>query len=248
MKVLVACFVYNERKYLPPMIDWYTGQGCDMLILDNMSDDGTWEYLIDDCKCKGDSYLAISRISTDGAFDLRVLQAELCRKIAFLQPDWVVYVGADFYFIFDAPLPKLIQGVDCEGYNQIAVRHYTVFNTGEERGLPLQNYYFWAGIDHDLVMISKYEEGFKIEADQIHLLNPKVKKVEGISLNYGQCKPAEEREITFQRRQLAWERGMTRGWGFHYLENKQRGWIHDRKNLVYLPETSDWKWIQKIIV
>ena len=40
-------FVYNELKYLPHVVDYYKKNGCGVYIIDNYSNDGTYEWLIE---------------------------------------------------------------------------------------------------------------------------------------------------------------------------------------------------------
>jgi glycosyltransferase involved in cell wall biosynthesis len=241
MKISVCLFVYNERKYLPAFLDYYRRQGCDFIIIDNMSNDGTYEYLVKE-------KVNVSRLDTGGAFQLRLLQDALMKEIAKVKPDWVVYTGADLYYSFVKSIRETIMELHIAGYNQMKVQLASAMNTGEKMKKTLQNTYFYGIIQKDLIMISKYTDGFYIVADSIQLKAPKVRKVEGLVINYGACKPIREQRIKLQRRQKAWDEGMHKGWGTHYIEHEKRKWIWRKDELVYFPNTEIWKYIQKIMV
>ncbi len=236
-KIIVALFVYNELRYLPYFIDYYQKQGCELLFLDNISTDGTYEYLVE----RG---MNVHCLDTNDSFDLRLLQRELGRLIAKENPDWVVYAGADLYYSFDRTIRETIE--DAGMFNQFRVQCILAYNTGEEPGLPLNKTYLYGTQWHNLVMISKYDKGFSLAADGILLSNSRIKNVEGIVINYGGCKPAEEREETYQRRAKAWHNGLNPSLGSHYRRERKRNWLRDKEELLYLPNTPYWKYIEKI--
>jgi glycosyltransferase involved in cell wall biosynthesis len=241
MKIAVALFVYNEKPYLANFIRYYRSQGCSIIAIDNYSNDGTYELLIK-------NRIPVTRKNTNQSFQLRTLQDALMAKIAAEKPDWVVYTGADLYYSFDKPIKDVIMEAEKEGYNQIAVRCLSAMNTGEKFHKSLQNTYHYGILQKDLIMISKYTKGFYIIADSIQLEKPKVKKVPGIVINYGACKPLKDQIEKLKRRQKAWDEGMHKGWGTHYLAHKERKWIWTKKELTYFPTTPEWKYIQKIML
>jgi len=241
MRILVTAFAYNEMKYIPEMVNYYRNQGCDLLILDNYSTDGTFEWL-------QKNGIKTRQINTNESFHLGILQTELLKDIKKESPDWVVYTGIDFYYIFDKTIRETILDASMLGHNIIEVRHCTAYNTGEERGLPLQNYFFHIARNRNLQLIAKYDQGFNIFADDIKLKFPNVFKPDGFSINYGCCKSAKEREETFARRKKAWDSGMTKGWGTHYLVGKEKNWIWEKEELIDIRKTDDWKYIQKILL
>jgi hypothetical protein len=206
-----------------------------------MSNDGTYEYLLKE-------KITVSRLNTKESFQLRLLQDRLMVEIARKKPDWVVYTGADLYYSFDNSIRKTIETADAEGFNQIGVKCVSAMNTGEKLMFSLQNSFHYGIIQKELVMISKYVPGFHIIADSIKIPNPKVKSVSGIVINYGACKPLGEQKIKLKRRQKAWDEGMHKGWGTHYIEHKKRQWIWRKEELVHFPDTEIWKYIQKIMV
>jgi hypothetical protein len=119
-------------------------------------------------------------------------------------------------------------------------------NTGEKADTNLAKTYFYGIIQKDLTMISRYMPGFFIIADELKISKPIVKNVPGVVVNYGACKPIEEQKVKLARRQKAWDEGMHKGWGVHYLQHKERQWIWTKGELKYFPDTELWKYIKKI--
>jgi len=237
-EILVVAFAFNEIKYIASMIRYYRRQGCDLFILDNYSDDGTYEWLV-----KND--INTRRFDTDGAFHLNNLQAELLKEIEIINPDWVVYTGIDIRYFFEKTIRKTIEKADREGYNMISVDYFNMFNTGEKRRVLLKDNYFYAAQGERLYMIAKYTDGFSFEADSIQISYPRIFNAEGMLINYGACKPKEERDITYARRKKAWDQGLYRGYGSHYEGGSNKNWIWDKSELIDIRTTEYYKYIKK---
>jgi len=237
-KILVVAFAFNEIKYISSMVRYYRRQGCDLFILDNYSDDGTYEWLIK-------NKIKTRRFDTDGAFHLEKLQKELLKEIVIINPDWVVYSGIDIRYFFAETIRKTIEKADREGYNMISIDYFNMFNTGEKRRVLLKDNYFYGTQMERLYMIAKYTDGFSFEADSIQIPEPKIYDAEGVLINYGACKPKEEREVTYARRRKAWEQGMYDGWGTHYKGGSDKGWIWEKSELTDIRTTEYYKYIKK---
>ena len=242
MKIFACLFVYNERPYLPEFIEYYRSQGCDFVFVDNMSTDGTYEYLLK-------QRMRVVRFDTNGMFELPMLQKALIQEIHKVKPDWFIYTAADMYFIFDEPIKEMIWHADKQNYNYLLLKVLEVVNTGEKFALPMQNHFFY-GVPQAKVryMVAKYHPDFKIVADAISLPDQRPKMVNGVIVNYGACKPKEQSIEKLKRRRKAWENGMHKVWGGHYLDWEKRNWVWDKKECVYIPDTEYWKYIQKIMV
>jgi len=241
MKILAVAFAYNEIKYLPAMVRYYRKQGCDLFILDNESDDGTTKWL--------KRHKVKSKIlSTSGTFHLLKLQAGLVEYIRETKPDWVVYTGVDIIYSFETTIRETIERADKEGYNLIGVRHYNMFNTGEDYKTSFYKNYFYCRRGNFLFMIAKYSEPFGFEADSIQIDNTEKKllKVEGVLINYGNCKPKEERIKTYKRRYKAWEEGLNRNYGVHYIEGMQKNWIWEKKEMLDIRLLGNYRFIKNL--
>lgn len=239
MKILTVAFAYNERKYIPEMVNYYRSQGTDLFILDNHSTDGTREWLMTNG--------VNTRVQpTDGQFQLKWLQKGLVNEIHAQKPDWVVYAGIDLYFVFDKTIRETIEEAESEGFNMIGVKYFNLYNTGEIRNDGFVSTYYYGRDLKKLYMIAKYSIPFNFEADSIQIKEKKIKVVNGIVVNYGNCKPAAERENTFKRRQKAWDRGLDRNYGVHYLEGHEKHWIWNKDELIDLRTTEYGKYLEKL--
>jgi hypothetical protein len=240
MRILATCFVYNEVKYLDQWVNWYRSQGCELFVLDNMSNDGTFEWL-------QENGIPCERFDTNEAFHLHKLQDELMRHVARINPDWVIYCGADLFYITDKPLNEAIEEADTQGFNQIKLPCYNLVNTGERFGTPLQKHFTRGGRYRDLIMIAKYGEGFMVRNDHIGLAEGNPIKLAGAMVNYGGCKPAEEQEEKLIRRQRAWSEGLPPNIGKHFRAGRIRNWIYPVNQTVDLTTTPIWDYIKKTI-
>lgn len=240
MNILVAVFAYNEIKHIPDMVEFYRRQGCDLFILDNMSNDGTYEWLVK-------NNIKTSRCDTKESFHLDQLQAELKKQVDLISPDWVVYTGIDSYYCFPSTIRDEILEADKQGFNIIETDYISTFNTGEDRKMPFIDNYFYCKREHmKLRMIGKYNSAsFRFSADSVQVPDIKVYKNNGIYINYGMCKSKEEREETLTRRQKAWKMGLNRGYGTHYPSSQKVNWKWERDKLIDIRTIPEWGMIKK---
>jgi hypothetical protein len=239
MKILAVAFAYNEIDYIAPMVKYYRDQGCELNIIDNCSTDGTYNWLVQ-------NNVRTRQKDTKGTFNLIKLQQSLLFDIREYKSDWVVYTGIDVYYSFDNTIAETIEYADKQGYNMIGVQYFNIYNTGETRTGHMKDDFFYARKFKHLYMIGKYSEPFSFEADSIQMKNRKIFEAPGVFVNYGNCKPAAEREETFKRRKRAWENGLDRNYGVHYIEGRGKHWIWDKAELIDIRETDYYKYIQKI--
>jgi len=154
MTLLYITFVFNERKYLPHVIDFHRTQGCEFYIIDNYSTDGTWEWL-------QENKIPSHRIDTNDEFAVETLQRDLENTVNGIKPDWVLFGGGDLYFLVKEKLSDYIEKIDKEGYNLLALLCLSPVNTGEKHNTPLPQHYFFSNVYRNVTMISKYEEDWK---------------------------------------------------------------------------------------
>jgi len=239
MNILYTTFVYNELPYIEAAINYYKKEGCDIFIIDNMSNDGTYEWLVENkIKC--------ARFDTNESFDLKILQAELQRHIHKIKPDWVVYGGPDLYYLFDKSIKETIENADKLGYNQLTVRCYGALNTGEKVRTPLYKHYFYGVYYRSLEMISKYDESFLMNGDNIILKEIKKLQVPGIMVNYGACKPIEEQKIKLVRRQKAWDNGLKANIGKHFKSGSLVNWTWAKEKCINFHRCRDLKYFKRL--
>jgi glycosyltransferase involved in cell wall biosynthesis len=237
--VLMICFVYNERKYLPHVINFWKNQGVRAYVIDNYSNDGTWEWLK---KNKIPSH----RFDTQEMFHLGLLQKELVDTLHKLQPEWVIYGAADLYYGYEKPLGEILADAEKGGYNQIKTQCVFAVNTGEHYKLPLVDNYYWVKPFNAITMITKYDKSIKFTGDHISMKRARVMVAKGLIINYGLCKPKEEQLVKYERRKKAWEAGMTRTFGSHYDSASSIDWCYDRKNLIDMRKHDYYKFLLKI--
>ena len=90
MNVVLFQCVYNEKELLPHKVDYCKKQNIDFFVMDNYSDDGTWEWL-----CENN--VPSIRFSTDGMFSLKLNNKAILNEAKHLRPDWIVVAGADMF-------------------------------------------------------------------------------------------------------------------------------------------------------
>lgn len=241
MKLAIA-FVYNEIDYIAKAVEYYRAQGLYVYVIDNMSTDGTYEWLVEN---KVDCH----RFDTQNAFQLQWLQNEMITVIEQLKPDWFVWFAPDLFHIFEKNIWEEMNIAEEEGYNQIKSVCYCFKNIGNiDYSNPLPGQCTHAYINRGTLLISKYQKGISIKADRISLPNLTMIKNTGIILEYGGCKSIAIQEAKLKRRKRAWELGTPKGHGIHYIYGKERNWIYDKKELVNVSRLPNYKEAVKKII
>jgi hypothetical protein len=236
VKILAIAFVWNEREYLPKALEYYRKQGLDVYVIDNYSDDGTWQYL-------QEQGIASHRFDTHGAFHLTMLQDEMKRVLDLQQPDWFVWFSPDLFHIFTRlTVRQAVETASMLGFNQIKSECYHLKPTGETGGF--ENYRY-AERNNRVLLISQYDKDITFRADKI--IHSDAKIIEGgVILEYGAVKPREQQEAKMKRRMKAWDMGMNGDIGEHYKRGQQNGWKYDSKELTDILRTEHKHAIQKL--
>tara|TARA_B100000315_G_C14180540_1_gene408697 strand:- start:132 stop:455 length:324 start_codon:yes stop_codon:yes gene_type:complete len=107
MKVIGIQNIWNEIDYLPLKIKWCEKNNIEPYIIDNMSDDGSWEWL-------QKNNIPSHRFDTGGAFHLSKLNDEMTKTLHKIKPSWIIYMGCDEFFVGDKPLIKTFKQYDKE--------------------------------------------------------------------------------------------------------------------------------------
>lgn len=244
-EVLMITFVFNELKYLPHIIEYYKKNDCSIYIIDNYSTDGTYEWLINNkIKCH--------QVNTNNTFHVRILEDALMKVVKKLKPNWFIFASADLYHITNLKLKHFIKEIDNAGFNQLMLPCISAVPTDlsfmNKLPLPLHNNY--ALYYKKLTMISKYSDNFYLNGDDIQIpnSNPFISN-DGVSINYGPCKPKKEQEVKLLRTRKAWENGMNKNFSVHYEKAKKNNWIYTKKNypsIFNLKTSKYYKFIKKI--
>jgi len=248
MKISCILTAYNEIEYLPYKKKFCDYHNLELYVIDNYSNDGTWEWL-------QDNKIPSHRFDTQGMFVLQWLQKEILKTLKEFKdkPDWVIYNGVDLFPIALPNLHDRLVEIDSQGFNIASVPCIGTFNTGEDRSKnPFETFFYYsanAGAPRPLQMIYKYQPNVAYVADHIRLLNTpkKVTPLDGIMINYGQTKSFEEREETYLRRKKAWDAGIVnRTYGGHYRAGHDAQWIWPKESLKDLRKSSLYKYIEHL--
>jgi len=231
MRILVAANCYNELPYIPYMVEYYRNQGCELLINDNYSTDGTYEWLME-------NRIPTVRTDTNESFLLQKLNLELTKAVQILKPDWVLYCGIDIYYFFPKGIKEEIMIAESKNCNLIEVNHCTAYNTGEDFQLPFYKNYFYVSLGRRLQMVAKFDNTLSFGPDALRVQSKRVHFSNGLLINYGMCKPPQEREETFNRRKKAWELGESKGHGVHYKPAHDKNWLWEKEKLLDVRKTN----------
>ena len=239
MRTLCILTIYNEIEFLPYKLKYCNENDLDLYIIDNMSNDGSWEWL-------QDNNIKSHRFDTNEMFDLRSLQTEMIKTVHSEKPDWVIYNGCDLFPLIEGSLGEKLEEVNKEGYNLASIDYAMFCNTGEEKGNPFETYFYYHWF-RNLKMIHKYETVFDYYGDAVKLKSPnKIYKLEGMMPNYGSTKDKTERNETYARRKKAWDKGVTpEGHGVHYKSGNEIDWIWKKEDLTDIRNTKYYKYIQQ---
>jgi hypothetical protein len=208
--------VYNEVEIIQKKIEWDKANGLTTYVIDNYSNDGTFELL---------QHLGVPchRFSTDGAFHLDRLQGEIIRTVHTIRPEWIVYSGADLYFrLSEIPLSDYLDRIDAD---VISCRCATIYK------LPA------FGIEGSRIkLVHRYTDNFRYIGDDVHFLDRDSTTfyTDRFAFNYGGMKTAAQRQETYERRKKAWEQGLDPRFGSHYEKGAKKNWAIDEEKLIDL--------------
>lgn len=220
---ILTCF--NERRFLPWQVAYLQSEGIQPLIIDNFSDDGSWEWI----QAHGVPGI---RLDTGGAFDLRLLQRERLRLQRALEPQWVVYGDMDEFNVSPDGLRALLKRADALSVQMIRLPRYTFFRTSEREENPAnpleacrfgrEQYRAVGGI----VRLHRFEPRLRYHADGVILPGARsLRAVTAANLNYGETKGPKLRYPVLLRRRAAWARGFDRALGGHYESGRKHDWV-----------------------
>jgi len=244
MKTLMITFVYNELKYLPHTIEYYKKNGCDVYIIDNYSKDGTYEWLVE-------NNIPCHRLDTNESFHVQLLEADLMRTVHRIKPDWVIFGSADLYHVTEIPISEYIEKVDSLGFNQLRLPCISAINVDEIYNLPMPKHQNYGLYYKPLTMISKYNENLYLGGDDFFVNNAKpFTSDEGVSINYGPCKPNKDQDVKLERTRKAHANGMHPLLSVHYEKGKKLDWKFPKNifgdKIFELKDSKYWNYILKI--
>ena len=217
MKIHVLTYGYNEIKLLPVKKAWCDYHGLKMVYFDNESTDGSKQWAIDNGVFESD-------IITDGAFDIVTIinHLEDYRKQNHHTYDWSILAGVDT-FLSGAGVPinkylnQYIKTIKTKNESEVeGVRAFGVNICRIKDQHPIKlNGFTRCTQPRDVLFIAKSTA--QIQIDNISCTSGiEIKPICLWWFNFGNIKPASERKETYNRRKLAWDRGMLQGYGSHY--------------------------------
>ena len=236
MKLFCYTYGHNEIDLLPLKLKWCQYHGLTMRYLDNESTDGSKEWA-------EENGVLIGELDTDGAFDLRMILPELNEDLKFENPDWFCMLGVDLFIcpLTSVRLCDFIQThgkiIDCleTGYANICFTG-SELQDGDLRHFDraaIKGAYSMA-FDKYTLMVKNHETAF-MAADKIVIppwWKPSELAKDWWLINFGHTKTAAERNETFERRKLAWERGLTEFAGAHYKTGHSLGWTYPKNGTI----------------
>lgn len=225
LKIVAIAFVYNEINFIDYKRQWAEEQDIELYIIDNMSNDGTWEYLQE----KG---IPSHRFNTNSGFHLVSLQQELIKTLHQIQPDWFVYHGCDTFYYTKNGLRNDIELANQQGHDALGLMGISIKNTGEvvPKNMSIFHVYQHGEITKNFFQVGKYTPTVKIHGDNIKCQNGKTIP-SGVIINYGMTKSAKDREETLRRRKIAWRDGLRKDFGGHYRQASIKKWIWKKTEL-----------------
>ena len=211
-----------------------------LYVIDNYSDDFSYEW------CR-DHKIPCHRVDTGGAFDLRVLQREIIKTTDLLKPDWVCYNGADLFIFTDEPIVDLCSKAELMGCNIMGWPMIDICNTGEETGPYFRTYFYYRHARDLIEFVYKWQPGIRYSADMVKLPDRRSLSPPGVMINYGRIKSRERREKLLERRKIAWQNGLDRTYGRHYLREQKKDFKWSKDELRDIRNSEYWKYLKDYV-
>ena len=228
MRVVAIQHVWNEIEYLPLKIKWCERNNIEPYVIDNMSDDGSWEWL-------QENNIPSHRLDTNGSFWLKPLLNETQKTVHKIKPDWVIFMGCDEFFVAQDSIIDTLKKYNKQGIELIKIEGVALCNTGEDMTDfdPINTFFYSVRKvpkpGHIQTRIFKYTPKVIFTNDNVKVPNAKIAKLDGCFFNYGNAKPASQREATLRRREKAWKEGMHRNLGCHLRVYSKRNWLWEKE-------------------
>ena len=230
MKIIAYALAYNERRLMPWFHRWMKHQGIELFVLDNLSTDGTTEYL-------EEHGIRHRMVDTGGAFDLRPLLAAMQDQIHKDKPDWFIYASVDMFFVAAGmSIARLIFHAAEQGYNMIRTPQFTFYHTRVPDYVApkyaknpfLENFHY--RYNNLYTFISEYHPDMTLSPDRINRPDAQVLQPQNtVILEMNAGKSIEERMENLKRREKAWDKGLKKNLGYHYRILAERAFIFPEK-------------------
>jgi len=249
MKILACAVVFNEIDILPYLVEHYKANGVEMFIYDNMSTDGTWEYLLG-------SGVECEQVDTGGILATPHFVRMRLAKWREVEPDWCIYMDADeFCMSFQFPtLRELIKFRDFQGVTVIQQPRLNFRPTGMEdfsKGNPLDIYRYYAPCPGHLMndRIFKYHRDNELLPSGGHYVEGVPKQVFSETLanpifHYSIRENGKDKFARMSKRSNKDPETNARGWNTHlkkFLDADKWVWDKDELSDMKDPENELYK-------
>lgn len=228
---------YNELPLLQWKHRYCKAFGFDMFIVDNMSTDGSVEFM----QANG---IEFCQIDTNEVFDLRPLLVEMNVQLHRIKPDWFIYEGMDVFPTFATTLQNEIAHIESSGYTQISLPQLLIYAYKPFEN-PFRECNRYRIRYESLALISKYTEDVYISPDCINIPNKNVWRGNGAFFELHCYNTPERRAELLERRRRAWENGMPSNWGTHYQEEAYTGFVWPRERTQDIKDNEYYNWLFK---
>jgi glycosyltransferase involved in cell wall biosynthesis len=128
MRIVAIMYCYNEQDVIAQTVDHLLDSGLELVVVDNGSDDGTYELL---AERRGRGVVHLERMPTE-TFDLYRLLARLSEVLPRHAPDWVLRVDADEFPEGPSPGARLADSIaaeDAAGHNIVQFNMFEFWPT-----------------------------------------------------------------------------------------------------------------------
>lgn len=257
-KVLAIIHFYNEADVLEATINYLIGQGVDIYLIDNWSDDGSYE-IAQILKQKNEGRIILERFPIEGKTQYYEWyhQLERTEQIAHeAQYDWYIHYDADEWRVSpwaDCTLRTMLYHVDKLGYNVI---ENTVINhklTSSDEFIYMKDVLFEFGHKIDYFRQTKTwkrTEWIDLKSTGGHIAqvkNPRLYPLKILNRHYPFRSIEQAKRKVFQDRKPRFEKEKREhGWHGHYdhfltetdLISKVTGllaWNSTTQNKLFIP-------------
>lgn len=245
-KVLTMIQMYNEKDIVEKLIEYLLSQKLDILIIDNWSDDGTFE-LLEKMQYKNPDRIILKRFPEEGKsdqFDLYKILEYKERLSKELSYDWFIHYDSDEYRISpwkDVTLRDAIYYIDKLGYNMIenTVIDFKLVDENSNNIFMTDGYFDFGHrpthfIQYKTWKKSKYVDIKSSGGHDIRIKNPKSFPLKILNRHYPYRSMEQAMKKVFKDRKPRMEQGKKEhGWHGHYDNIQQiQSIICDKRQLI----------------
>lgn len=208
MDARVLTYGYNEIKMLPLKKAWCDYHGLQMVYFDNESTDGSKEWAIKNNVFHSD-------IITDGAFDIVHIMECVENYRKENEYDWSLLAGVDMFLsgFENERIIDFLSDLDSEHGDGIITNCVTICRNDGLSTVDFTHYNQYTDLIKQIILLARGHCPLGI--DNATCKKP-LRRNDIWWFNMGHTKSVADRKETFERRKLAWERGLNPSFGNHY--------------------------------